>query len=86
MTTRMVDSEGRLVLGPQFANQPVVVDDSNQWRIVITPASRIPAAEVWLYQNDEAMAQVEKGLADAKAGRFAEANPDVEADAAESLD
>ena len=36
MTTKTVDDHGRLTLGPNFAGQTVIVDDSDPERIVIT--------------------------------------------------
>ena len=41
MTTKTVDDNGRLALGPEFAGQVVVVDDSNPERIVITLANAV---------------------------------------------
>ena len=43
--------------------------------------SNLPTSEAWLYLNKEAYESVQRGLADAKAGRFAPA-PDLTADLA----
>jgi hypothetical protein len=80
MTTRTLDSKGRLVLGPRFANQLVIIDESDSTRIVITPAKAVPEHEAWLYRNDEALKSVLLGLSQAQEDRYATDAPDVDAD------
>jgi hypothetical protein len=82
MTTKLIDSKGRLMLGSGLAGRMVIIDDSDPNRIVICPAVAIPASEAWLYQNEEALDRVRLGLAQARAGDFADAPPDLGADAA----
>lgn len=36
MTTKTIDDSGRLSLGPEYAGQTVIIDDSDPDRIVIT--------------------------------------------------
>lgn len=83
MTTKTVDKQGRLVLGPRFANQTVIIDESDPTRIVITPAVVVPAHEAWLYKNREASESVQRGMQQARAGKFSANPPDVDADLAE---
>lgn len=80
MTTKTLDAKGRVTLGLKFAGQTVVVDDSNPLCIQIRPVVLIPAAEAWLYKNNEAIGPVRKGLADAVDGNFANKGPDIEND------
>ena len=80
MTTKQVDKQGRLVLGSQFANQTVIVDDSDKTRIVIMPAKVVPAHEVWLYQNNDALRSVLVGLEQARQHHFSSNPPDIDAD------
>ncbi len=80
MTTKTVDTKGRVALGTQFAGQTVVIDDSNPTCILIRPVVLIPAAEAWLYKNDTALGLVRAGLDDARHGKFAESAPHVEKD------
>lgn len=80
MITKTVDKQGRIVLGRQFANTTVLVDESDATRIVITPAKVLPAHEAWLYQNKEAADSVLRGMLQARMGKFAEDPPDVDAD------
>ena len=80
MTTRTLDTKGRVTLGSQFAGQTVVIDDSNPTCILIKPVVMIPAEEAWLYENETARGLVRAGLDDARRGNFAETGPDVEGD------
>ena len=82
MTTRVVDSKGRIALGSHFVGRTVIVDDSNPERIVITPAVVIPEKEAWLYRNKKALNSVRRGLAEAKERKFARATPNLNEDAA----
>ena len=80
MTTKTLDSKGRVTLGSQFAGQTVVIDVSNPSCIMIRPVVMIPADEAWLYKNQTALDLVRQGLNDARGGNFAEASPDVDRD------
>ena len=81
MTTKVVDSKGRVPLGVRFAGRTVIVDDSSPDRIIIMPAVVVPEREAWLYQNAAARAAVRRGLAQAAKRRFSKAPPDVARDA-----
>ncbi len=81
MTTKLVDSKGRLVLGRVLAGRMVIVDDSDPDHIIITPAVAIPEREAWLYKNEEALRRVREGLAQARSGQFSRTPLDLEADA-----
>ena len=82
MTTKTIDSKGRLALGSDFAGRLVLVDETDPNKIIITLARAIPEEEVWLYQNEEAIGRVRRGLAQARERRFSKAPPDIEGDAA----
>lgn len=82
MTTKTIDSKGRLALGNAFAGRLVLVDDANPDKIIITLARAIPEQEVWLYQNEEALGRVRHGLAEARKRRFSKTPPDIDGDAA----
>ena len=81
MTTRTVDAKGRVTLGQDFANQTVVIDDSNPNQLVIRKMVLIPAEEAWLYENHEAMTSLRKGLKQASKMQFSDSPPDVDSDA-----
>jgi len=80
MTTKTIDSRGRLVLGKEYAGRMVIVDDTEPDRLVITPAVAIPEREAWLYRNKEALASVRRGLEQAAGQKFAD-GPDLAKDA-----
>ena len=79
-TTKTVDTRGRLSLGPDFANRLVIVRRLTNGTIEVTPAEAVPAREVWLHKNPEAMKAVTEGLGQARDGQSA-AGPDLQADA-----
>lgn len=81
MTTRLADNKGRILLGSEFANLMVIVDDSTPGQIVLKPAKAVPLAEAWLYENEKALGLVRKGLAQARKRKFSKAPPDLDADA-----
>jgi len=80
MTTKVVDSKGRIALGSRFVGRTVIVDDSDPERIVITPAVVIPESEAWLYRDKKALNSVRQGLAEAQERRFAKDAPNLDAD------
>ena len=88
MTTKLVDSKGRLMLGRQLAGRMVIIDDTNPDCIIITPAVAIPEREAWLYKNEQALNSVRIGLEQARNGKFCANPPDLDADAdlADQLD
>ena len=79
MTVRTVDSKGRVTLGPEYAHQLVIIDGLDEFSCRITRAAAIPAREVWLYKNPEALASVVAGLEESRKGQVAEA-PDLDSD------
>ncbi|HEX5445574.1 MAG TPA: hypothetical protein VFW87_17235 [Pirellulales bacterium] len=82
MTTKQVDSKGRLTLGAEFAGSLVIVDDSEPGTLVIRKAVAIPEREAWLYRSEKALAAVRRGLEQARNGEFSGRPPDIAADAA----
>jgi hypothetical protein len=80
MTTKFADSKGRIALGKHFANKTVIVETIDDTEVRITVAAVMPQREAWLHKNKEAMASVQRGLTQAKAGKFARTPPKIEAD------
>lgn len=80
MTTKVVDSKGRISLGSQFAGRTVIVDESDPEKIVITPAVVIPEREAWLFKNKKALDSVRRGLDQAAKRQFSKKPPNLEAD------
>jgi hypothetical protein len=46
-------------------------------QIILDPQATIPASELWLFKNPEALASVRRGLADAAKGRVSKVNLDA---------
>jgi hypothetical protein len=81
MTIKTADDKGRITLGRGFANQTVVVDDSNPNQLVIRKMVLIPAEEAWLYKNPNALKSVREGLGQSAEMQFSDSPPDVDSDA-----
>lgn len=81
MTTKTTDNKGRLTLGERFANRTVIVEEVDETEVRVTLARVVPEREMWLYENDAAIAAVRRGLAEAKDGDLTAAEPDLAADA-----
>ena len=67
---KKLDSKGRLSLGAEFANSTVIIEEVLPGEFVIKAADVIPKMESWLYKNTKALAQVRRGLAEAKEGKL----------------
>lgn len=66
---RKVDGKGRLII-PELADARVTVESINEHEFIVRRVELIPASEAWLYKNPVAMAAVQRGLNDLKAGRL----------------
>ena len=72
------DAKKRVVL-PKVLNEPGVtyrVYSNSIGQIILDPQVTIPASELWLYQNPEALASFNRGLEDVTQGRVSEINLD----------
>ena len=72
------DAKKRVVL-PKVLNEPGVtyrVYSNSIGQIILDPQVSIPASELWLYQNPEALASFNRGLEDVAQGRVSEINLD----------
>lgn len=73
------DSKNRISLGRKVrlaARHYRVLQDRASGRIILEPLAVIPLSEPWLDRSPKAKASVERGLADAKAGRLVHAPED----------
>jgi hypothetical protein len=64
------DARGRVTLGLIAKDKRFSVAFSQTGEILLTPVVTIPEREAWLYNNPAALAQVDRGIADAEAGRL----------------
>lgn len=67
---KKIDSKGRLLLSEELAGTTVLVEKRKNGEYVIKPAVVIPANELWLFQNEEALGSVMLGLKQAREGKF----------------
>ena len=80
MTTKTVDGKGRLALGKAFANSTVIVERISPTEVRVVKARVIREDEAWLWDDEEALASVKRGLTQAKDRQFAETAPDLATD------
>ena len=71
MTTKLVDSKGRITLDKAYAGATMLVEDRGDGTIVLRPAVTVPAPEAWLWKNPGALAKVRAGIEEAREGRRA---------------
>lgn len=80
MTTKTADSKGRISLGKEFANHPVIIERVGPNEVRVIKARVIPEDEAWLWENEETMGMVKRGIKQAKQHEFADRPPDLDAD------
>lgn len=75
--TKTIDDRTRITLGDLFRGyKRVRLYKNDRGEVLLQPVTEIPASEVWLFQNKEALDSVIEGLEDASKGRISELNPD----------
>ena len=67
------DGRGRILIPGLKGVEVVQVEALNDYEFIVRRMSTIPEREQWLWNNADAMASVQRGLAQAKAGEFADA-------------
>jgi hypothetical protein len=82
MTVKIADSKGRVVLGPHFANKPVIIEEVDDTEVRVIAAEVVPQRELWLHRNIKARDSVHRGLEQAKSRGFSRKPPDLDADEA----
>lgn len=69
MATVGIDGRNRVTLGKiVHGASRLKVYRNSQGDILLRPVVEIPAAELWLYKNEQALESVKRGLNDAAAG------------------
>ncbi|MDD4923644.1 MAG: hypothetical protein PHF74_02255 [Dehalococcoidales bacterium] len=72
------DAKKRVVL-PKVLNKPGItyrVYSNSIGQIILDPQVSIPASELWLYENPEALAGLKQGLKEAAEGKLSKVNLD----------
>jgi len=73
------DTKKRVVLPKTLVGEDITYHIySNKFgQIVLDPQVTIPASEVWLFNNPDALASVQRGLSDAAQGRVSKVDLDT---------
>ena len=75
--TRTIDDRNRLTLGEFMkGSKRVRLSRNERGELFLQPVVEVPASEVWLFQNKQAIESVKKGLKDAAEGRISKLNLD----------
>jgi len=75
--TRTVDERKRLTLGDLIKDfRRVRLYKNERGQLLIQPVVEIPASEIWLFENTEALGGVKRGLKDIAEGRISKLNLD----------
>jgi len=75
--TKTIDDRTRITLGDLFKGyKRVRLYRNDRGEVLLQAITEIPASEVWLFQNKEALESVMEGLEDASEGRISELNLD----------
>ncbi|MFH0963144.1 MAG: hypothetical protein V2A58_03935 [Planctomycetota bacterium] len=74
--SRNADEKGRVCLGPDFAGQPVIVQEIARGILRVIKAEVVPSREAWLFKNPEALQAVLEGIEQVRAGYVSE-GPDL---------
>lgn len=77
MITKLADSKGRVALGSTFDHKAVIIEEIDELEVRIVAAAVILDRELWLHKNDQAMAAVQKGLAQAASRKFTMKPPNL---------
>jgi len=71
LSLKVADSKGRVVLGPNVANQSVQVEERGVGEWTIRLVEPVPIKEAWLFKNPKALRRVQKGFLQAQTREFA---------------
>ena len=75
--TRTIDDRNRLTLGELLkGSKRVRLYKNKRGEVLVQPVVEIPASELWLFQDKEALENVKKGVKDAAEGRISKLNLD----------
>ena len=75
--TKTIDDRNRLTLGDLFRGyKRVRLYKNERGELLLQPTVEIPASELWLFQNREALKAVQTGLKDASEGKIVKVDLD----------
>ena len=75
--TRTMDDRNRLTLGEIFKGyKRIRLYKNERGEVLLQPVVEVPASELWLFQNREALESVQRGLKEASEGKITKLNLD----------
>jgi hypothetical protein len=75
--TRTLDERNRLTVGEIVKGcKRIRLYRNESGDILLQPIAEIPASELWLFQNPEAMNEIREGLRDASQGKISRLDPE----------
>ena len=75
--TRTMDERNRLTLGEIFKGyKRIRLYKNERGEVLLQPVVEVPASELWLFQNKEALESVQRGLKEASEGKITKLNLD----------
>ena len=76
--TRTIDERNRLTIGEILKGyKRVRLYRNDSGEVLLQPIAEIPASELWLYRNQEAINDVREGLRDAAQGKISRVDPEA---------
>jgi len=75
--TRTMDERNRLTLGEIFKGyKRIRLYKNERGEVLLQPVVEVPASELWLFQNKDALKSVQRGLKEASEGKITKLNLD----------
>jgi hypothetical protein len=75
--TRTMDDRNRLTLGEIFKGcKRIRLYKNERGEVLLQPVVEVPASELWLFQNKDALESVQRGLKEASEGKITKLNLD----------
>ena len=73
------DAKKRVILPAALVQEDIIyhIYHNSLGQIILDPQVTIPASEVWLFNNPDALASVQRGLSDAAQGRVSKVDLDT---------
>ena len=73
--TRTIDERNRLTLGLLIkGSKRVRIYKNDHGDLLLQPLVELPASELWVFENEEVIKSLRKGLRDAASGRLSKLN------------
>jgi len=75
--TRTIDERNRLTVGEILkGSKRVRIYQNDSGEVLLQPRAEIPASELWLFQNPEAINEIREGVRDASQGKVSRLDPE----------